>query len=325
LLPYKDDSLLGDLTIRFDPKYCQIPNDAKVAEYRARLVIATDSSVEHVVHEGQAEFYLADKLSERVHSFECITDLSNAHSTPLVTMNYPQHVDFYSNDLSVVRAGGPDFEKLFGRLRIDLPRVVRFILEHGECNGKRDSDQALGHQKWRIQIGCCGQAQGGVVNGVNAPKSTYGLGIFDEINDPTERQSIKKMFADVLDCIQDCEDSVELKKLDKARPFNDKKCLERFGAQFRDAIGNVEDAPSERGANLVTKTSMPSEDGGDPKQRYSSSSLLSDGRPKSLYWWLSNNDSESELSLSLEGELLSEETVAATLVTIASTVIAIAS
>jgi hypothetical protein len=84
LLPYKDNSLLGDLTIRFDPKYCPIPNDAKVAEYTARLVIAVDSSVEQVVHEGQAEFYLADKLSERVHSFECVTDLSNAQSTPLL-------------------------------------------------------------------------------------------------------------------------------------------------------------------------------------------------------------------------------------------------
>jgi hypothetical protein len=239
LLPYKDNSLLGDLTIRFDPKYCQIPNDAKVAEYRARLVIAADSSVEHVVHEGQAEFYLVDKLSERIHSFKCITDLSNAQSTPLVTMNYPQRVNFYSNDLSVVRADGPDFEKLFGRLHIDLPRVIRFILEHGKCNGKRDGNQALGHQKWRIQIGCCGQAHSGVVNGVNAPKSTYGLGIFDEINDPTERQSIKKMFADVLDCIQDCEDFVELKKLDKAHLFNDKKRLERFGAQLRDAIGTT--------------------------------------------------------------------------------------
>jgi hypothetical protein len=150
-------------------------------------------------------------------------------------MNYPQRVDFHSNDLSVVRAGGPDFEKHFGRLRIDLPRVIKFILEHGECNGKRNGDQALGHQKWRIQIGCCGQ--GGVVNGVNAPKSTYSLGIFDEIDDPSERQSIKKIFADVLDCIQDCEDFVELKKLDKVLPFNDKKRLERFGAQLREAIG----------------------------------------------------------------------------------------
>jgi hypothetical protein len=76
--------LLVDLTIRFNPKYCQIPNDTKVVEYRARLVIAVDSSVEHVVHEGQAEFYLADKVSERVHSFECVTDLSNAQSTPLL-------------------------------------------------------------------------------------------------------------------------------------------------------------------------------------------------------------------------------------------------
>jgi hypothetical protein len=30
---------------------------------------------------------------------------------------------------------------------------------------------------------------------------------------------------------------VELKKLDKALPFNDKKQLERFGAQLREAIG----------------------------------------------------------------------------------------
>jgi hypothetical protein len=73
-------------------------------------VIAVNSSVEH---EGQAEFYMADKLSERVHFFECITDFSNAQSTPLVTMNYPQQADFHSNNLSVVMVGGPDFEKHF--------------------------------------------------------------------------------------------------------------------------------------------------------------------------------------------------------------------
>jgi hypothetical protein len=47
------------------------------------------------------------------------------------------------------------------------------------------------------------------------------------------------MFADVLDCIQDCKDFVELKKLDKALPFNDKKQLERFGAQLREASGTT--------------------------------------------------------------------------------------
>ncbi len=46
------------------------------------------------------------------------------------------------------------------------------------------------------------------MNGVNASKSMYGLGKFDEIDDPTDRRSSKKMFADVLDCIQDCKDFV---------------------------------------------------------------------------------------------------------------------
>ncbi len=42
----------------------------------------------------------------------------------------------------------------------------------------------------------------------------------------------------------------------------------RFLALFTSVTdANVEDAPSERGANLVTKTSMSSNDGGDPKQR----------------------------------------------------------
>jgi hypothetical protein len=81
LLPYKDNSFLGNLTKRFDPKHCQIPNDTKDAEYRPRLVIVVDSSVKHVVYEGQAEFYMADKLSERVHSFECVTNLSNTQSS----------------------------------------------------------------------------------------------------------------------------------------------------------------------------------------------------------------------------------------------------
>jgi hypothetical protein len=65
----------------------------------------------------------------------------------------------------------------------------------------------------------------------------YGLGIFDEIDDPTGRWSIKKMFTDVLDCIQGCEDFVKLTKLDKALLFNDKKQLARFGTQLREAIG----------------------------------------------------------------------------------------
>jgi hypothetical protein len=67
-----------------------------------------------------------------------------------------------------------------------------------------------------------------------------GLGIIDEIDDPTDRWSIKKMFTDVLDCIQDCEDFVKLTKLDKALPFNDKKQLARFGAQLREAIGTTQ-------------------------------------------------------------------------------------
>jgi hypothetical protein len=39
--------------------------------------------------------------------------------------------------------------------------------------------------------------------------------------------------------IQDCEDFVELTKLDKALLFNDKKQLARFGTQLREAIGTT--------------------------------------------------------------------------------------
>jgi len=75
------------------------------------------------------------------------------------------------------------------------------------------------------------------VNGVKAPKSTYGTDIFDKIEDDEERQSIMGMIADALDHLQECEDYIEIKELKKARPFHDTARDKRFAGPFRKKIG----------------------------------------------------------------------------------------
>ena len=75
------------------------------------------------------------------------------------------------------------------------------------------------------------------MNGAAVPKSTYGLDVFDEIEDDEQRKSVLGMVADALDCMQECEDYIEMKELKNCRPFYDEARDKRFAGPFRKGIG----------------------------------------------------------------------------------------
>jgi len=114
---FRDDAELGDLAWRFDPELGMIPTDEELHACNSRLVIVDSTrEVEHNLHAGRGECYQMDKAGECEHSFENGTELPNFQMNPFVSINYPQGRDFFSEDLSVVRAGGDVWHRFFGAL-----------------------------------------------------------------------------------------------------------------------------------------------------------------------------------------------------------------
>jgi hypothetical protein len=69
------------------------------------------------------------------------------------------------------------------------------------------------------------------VDGHCAPNSTYGFGVFNKVKDEEERETIKMMVGDVFDCMQECEDYIEMFELDNSLPFYHKGRNKRFAEQ----------------------------------------------------------------------------------------------
>jgi hypothetical protein len=107
------------------------------------------------------------------------------------------------------------YNEHFGGLPIDALMLVWFVLKHRKSNEKCDGTNAKKH---RFDFGCCGQSWE-KLDGMNAPKSEYGLQIFkDEAND-SEVAAIKQVLAKALDAMQVCVDTVEMKELCNSKPY----------------------------------------------------------------------------------------------------------
>jgi hypothetical protein len=91
----------------------------------------------------------------------------------------------------------------------------------------------------RVTIGCCGQPFcDEYIEGYCGPKSTYGFGVFDKIEDEEERALIKQMLANAFDGMQhQCEDHIEQIKLKNLLPFSDTHQDEHFIKQVREKPG----------------------------------------------------------------------------------------
>lgn len=235
--PNRPDSELGDLNRLFDPRMCRLCTDEEVGRVNSRVVVVHNNK-QHILYCGAMECYSLDDLKNRDHSFENGSNLPCPQTNPFITETYPQGLDVFSNDVSVVRAGGNIFNQIFGKLRVHPAALVKFVLQHGECNAIRDGAFAMDHgQHRRIIMGCCGQSYTSEsVEGHAVPKATYGLDIFDKITDAEERRSVKAMVASCLDAMQDMADYTET-KLGNPLPYNDSQRYMRFGKAFADGVG----------------------------------------------------------------------------------------
>jgi hypothetical protein len=111
--PFMPDLEIGELNHCFDSKFCKIPANEEMVALNSRVVVF-NNDVQHVMHSGQAEFYLMDDLHQCPHLFENGSELPSPQTRPLVTIQYLIGVDFFSDDLSIARTGGKVFHTFFG-------------------------------------------------------------------------------------------------------------------------------------------------------------------------------------------------------------------
>ena len=176
--PLRPDSDLGDLSELFDPTRCRIATDAEVMGYNSRVVVLDEESQhEYTMFCGSAELYVMDRLRDRPHSFENGTACPSPQTNPYVSTSFPVGRDAFTPDVCVVRPGGSVFDAYFADAQIDVPGLLKFVLEEGACNETRDGSEATatGEQRRRISFGCCGQAYTKESEkGHKIPKATYG-------------------------------------------------------------------------------------------------------------------------------------------------------
>ena len=141
LNPHRPDKELGDLDWRFSEDTGRFATDEEVRRLNSRLVIEDPpNGAKHVLHGGFSELYLADRLRDLDHSFENATDLPDVRTNPLRTTHYPQGRDDFTDDLSVVRSNGDIYQNYFSKVKVSVPLLIKFVLEHGDSNVARDGD-----------------------------------------------------------------------------------------------------------------------------------------------------------------------------------------
>jgi hypothetical protein len=251
--PYRSDEDLGDLDWRFSDDKGRFAMDEEVHCLNSWLVIMDlDNRTEHVLHGSRAELYLADNLRNLKHSFENANEVPNVQTNPVRSIHYPQGRDDFTEELSVVRSTGSLFHKFFKDLKLLVPSMIKFVIRCGMRDLERDGDLMQNDddvaddsnedngptQNRRVIFSCCGQAfSTEYVDGHCAPRCTYGLHVFDKNKDKEERDLMKAMIADALDCMQKCEDYIEIVELKNPLPFSDPRRDERFAKQVWDFLG----------------------------------------------------------------------------------------
>ncbi len=192
LNPHRPDKELGDLDWRFSEDTGRFAMDEEVGRLNSRLVIEDpENGAEHVLHGGSSELYLADRLRDLDHSFENATKLPDICTHPLRMTHYPQVRDNFTDDLSLARSNGDVYQEYLSKVKVSVPLLIKFVLEHGESNVAQDGE--LGHndlnvadrvdggstrdpkgtdpvQGHQVMFGCCCQASSDeYVNGHCAP------------------------------------------------------------------------------------------------------------------------------------------------------------
>jgi len=240
--PFHPDSDLGCLLKRFDKGH--VPTIEEMVELNSRLIVIDDEDLtEHIMFGGVAECYLAAKLKTRKHSFKVGPGLLYPATNPLCQVIYPIGCDRFTDNFSVARIGGKTYNRFFGKLPVVLvPVLLKFVLQHGEVNGKRDGlepSECL-DQSRRISFGCCGQGWADeYLEGHKLPLATYGSKYFDAITNEDERSMVVSYVGETLVAMQRFMDHIERVKLGKGKPFNS----ERRNQCFSDKLASLVCAP----------------------------------------------------------------------------------
>jgi hypothetical protein len=242
LNPHRPDKELGDLDWRFSEDTGRFVMDEEVGHLNSQLVIEEpENGAMHVLHGGPLELYLADRLRDLDHPFENVTDLPDVQTYPLRMTHYPQGRDDFTNNLSVARSNGNAYKEYLSKVKVSVPLLIKFVLEHGESNVAQDGELVHNDlnvangadgdsardpkgtepvQRHRVMFGCCGQASSDeYVDGHCTPKSTYGFDVLDKVEDEEKREKIITMVGDLFNCMQECKDYIETVKLKNSLPF----------------------------------------------------------------------------------------------------------
>lgn len=87
-----------------------------------------------MLHGGSSKLYLADRLRDLYHSSKNATDLPDVQTHPLRMTHNPQGRDDFTDDLSVAQSNGDAYQEYLSKVKVLVPLLINFVLEHGESN-----------------------------------------------------------------------------------------------------------------------------------------------------------------------------------------------
>ncbi len=97
-------------------------------------------------------------------------------------------------------------------LSVDLPLVLKVVIEHGTSNRAHDGDANDGGTGKkcgsRIDFGCAGSGFSEISKGVWRPDLLCGVEVFEKVAE-AERAQIKAGLASVCDCMQSASDKIQ--------------------------------------------------------------------------------------------------------------------
>ena len=134
-------SCCSDLENRFDAKKCRMAVADEVAPFAPRVYVEGEPCPINM-HCAPFEFYLLGDLKNKFHGFAC-DDLGLQPSVGKqnTSLEVPMSDSIMlNNDIAMIRPGHSIFAKAFSKrdLKVDLPLILKFVIEHGASNRARD-------------------------------------------------------------------------------------------------------------------------------------------------------------------------------------------
>jgi hypothetical protein len=106
------------------------------------VVLVEELQHEYTMFCGSAEFYVMDRLWDCPHTFENGYACPSPKTNPYISTSFLVGWDAFTPDVCIVQPGGSEFDAYFADTKIDVPGLLKFVLEEGACNETRDGSEA---------------------------------------------------------------------------------------------------------------------------------------------------------------------------------------